>query len=133
MKMSLRSIAATHTSTKTVDLGSPLKVATETSLLHLAQHTISLLLLNRRALSLEHTTASQLLIATQIDFMTANPAKHTRRRPPTMRMRITVDAWSKYSASLAFLLRSLARIQTQIVNVVAESASCVRQSVKAVR
>ena len=127
-KMSLHSNAATHTSTQTADLVLPLKAAMETSLLHLAQHTISLLLLNHLALS-----ASQLRTAIPIDPMTANPAKHTLRRPPTTRTRITVDAWSKYNASLASLLKSLARIQTQIANAAAESASFVKQSVKTVR
>jgi hypothetical protein len=130
-RMSLHSNAATRTSTKTVDSVSPSKAARGTSLLHLAQHTISLLLLNR--LALEHTTASQLPTATPIDLMTASPAKHMRRRRPTTRTRTTVDAWSKYSASLVSQLKSLARIQTRIVNAVAESASFARQSVKIVR
>jgi len=139
MTTSLQLTAETHTSSQTVDLGSPLKALRATSLamhraslLRRAHHT-TYLLNNHPDLSLEHKTASQPLTAIPIDHMTVNPVKHMRRRPLTMRTRITVDAWSKYSASLVFLLQSLARTQTRIVNAAAESVRFARQSVKAAR
>ena len=137
MTTSLQLTAETHMSSQTVDLGSPLKAPRDTSLaMHLANmprraHHTTYLLNNHPALSLVHTTASQPLTAIPIDHMTANPVKHMCRRPLTMRTRITVDAWSKYSASLVFLLQSLARTQTRIANAAAESVRFVRQSVKA--